>query len=396
MLRVRSMFELAMRLLPQTRSHSPVRCRSAMVMLTAVLVAALATDPRPAVAQEPEAVLVGVEKTRIEPLSQTVPIAGRLVSLRVGDVAARIAGPVEGIRVEVGDPVSEGQVLAVLDNETLQAEVNMSNSELAEAQAELETWVAEKDVALTELRRQEGLRKSAAFSQARFEDAQKKAAVADARVGRARANVAIKRTNLQRRQIDFEYATIRAPYAGVVVRRYTEVGAYVSKGDRIVRVIADRALEVEADVPFRRLAGLPIGRQVDFTLDDGTKHVATVRAILPSENPLTRTRVVRLVPDFSETKRPLAESQAVIVAVPISDDREVVTVHKDAILKRPTGDMVFVIQDDKATPRPVTVGEAIGGRLEVVSGLKNGEMVVIRGNERIQPGAKVRVEKGSS
>ncbi len=368
----------------------------AMAMLAAGLATVSAADLTPALAQGPEAALVGVEETRIEPLSQTVPIAGRLVSLRVGDVAARIAGPVEGIRVEVGDRVSERQVLAVLDNETLEAEVNMSQSELAEAQAELETWVAEKDVALTELRRQEGLRKSAAFSQARFEDAQKKAAVADARVGRARANVAIKRTNLQRRQIDLEYATIRAPYAGVVVRRYTEVGAYVSKGDRIVRVIGDRALEVEADVPFSRLAGLPIGRRVDFTLDDGTKHVAKVRAILPSENPLTRTRIVRLVPDFSETRRPLAESQSVIVAVPISDDREVVTVHKDAILKRPTGDMVFVVQDDKAMPRPVTVGEAIGGRFEVVSGLKKGEMVVIRGNERIQPGAKVRVEKGSS
>lgn len=350
----------------------------------------------PVLGQAPEGELVVVEKVRVEPLSQTVPIAGRLVSLRVGDVAARIAGPVGAIRVEVGDRVSKGQVIADLDSETLQAEVEMSQSELAEAQAELETWVAEKEVALTELRRQEGLRKSVAFSHAKFEDAQKKAGVAEARVGRARANVAIRRTNLQRRQIDLEYATVRAQYDGVVVRRYTEVGAYVSKGDRVVRIIGDRALEVEADMPVRRLSGLPLGRKVEFTLDDGTKHMATVRAILPSENPLTRTRIVRLVPDFSKTVRPLAESQSVIVAVPVSDDREVVTVHKDAILKRPNGDMVFVVKDHKAMPRPVTVGEAVGGRLEVVSGLKKGELVVIRGNERIQPGTKVRVEKGSS
>lgn len=373
--------------------------RRAAILVVGVL-AVLSLDGRvghaPVWAQAPNGELVGVEKVRVEPLSQTVPLAGRLVSLRAGDIAARIAGPVEGIKVEVGDRVSNGQVLAILDNETLQAEVDMSQSELSEALAELETWVAEKEVALTELRRQQRLRKSVAFSQAKFEDAQKKAGVAEARVGRARANVAIKRTTLQRRQIDFEYATVRAPYAGVVVRRYTEVGAYVNKGDRIVRIIGDRALEVEADVPVKRLSGLPIGRKIDFKLDDGTKHVATVRAILPSENPLTRTRTVRFVPDFSETKRPLADSQSVIIAVPVSDDREVVTVHKDAILKRPTGDMVFVVVENKAMPRPVTVGEAIGGRFEVVSGLNKGELVVIRGNERIQPGAKVRVEKGSS
>ncbi len=373
-------------------SRGPTILASAIVVL---LLVSMGLAP-PVWAQSPQASPVGVEKVRVEPLSQTVPIAGRLVSLRAGDIAARIAGPVEGIRVEVGDRVSKGKVLIVLDNETLQAEVNMSQSELSEAQAELETWRAEKDVAITELRRQEGLRKSVAFSQAKFEDAQKKLGVADARVARAQANVAIKRTSLQRKQIDLEYATIRAPYAGVVVRRYTEVGAYVDKGDKIVKVIGDRALEVEADVPGSRLSGLPIGRNVNFSLDDGTKHSAKVRAILPSENPLTRTRTVRFVPEFSETKRPLAESQSVIVEVPVSDDRSVLTVHKDAILKRPTGDMVFVVKDDTATPRPIKVGEAIGGRLEVVSGLKKGELVVIRGNERIQPGAKVRVEKGSS
>lgn len=369
-------------------------------MSVAVILAALALDggiaPAPVWAQAPDGALVGVEKVRVEPLSQTVPLAGRLVSLRAGDIAARIPGPVAHIEVEVGDRVGKGYVLANLDNETLQAEVDMSQSELSEAQAELETWMAEKELALTELRRQEGLRKSVAFSHARFEDAQKKAGVAEARVGRARANVAIKRTTLQRRQIDLEYATIRAPYPGVIVRRYTEVGAYVDRGDKIVRIIADRALEVEADIPVNRLSGLPVGRNVEFTLDDGTKHVAKVRAILPSENPLTRTRTVRLVPDFSETNRPLAESQSAIVSVPVSDDREVVSVHKDAILKRPTGDMVFVVIDNKAMPRPVKVGEAIDGRLEIVSGLKEGEVVVVRGNERIQPGAKVRVEKGSS
>ena len=73
-----------------------------------------------------------------------------------------------------------------------------------------------------------------------------------------------------------------------------------------------------------------------------------------------------------------------------------VTVHKDAILKRPNGDMVYAVKNSTAELRPVKLGEAIGVRFEVLAGLNVGDVVVTRGNERLQPGAKVRVEKGSS
>jgi RND family efflux transporter MFP subunit len=350
----------------------------------------------PASAQTPQASLVRVEDVQVETMNQTVPIVGRLVSLRMGDVAARIDGPVDSIMVEVGDRVKQGQVIAALDSETLQAELNLAKSELKEAEAELNTWRAEAEVANTELRRQEGLKQSVAFSQAKFEDAQKRAAVAAARIERARANVAIKRTSLERKQIDVEYSAVRAPYPGVVMRRYTEAGAFVNKGAPVVRLIGDRQLEVEAYVPNSRLGGLPVGRVVEFALDDGSKHKATVRSILPSENPQTRTRAVRLVPEFSQTTRPLADSQSVVVSVPVSTDRQVVTVHKDAILKRPNGDMVYVVKNNVAELRPVKLGEAVGSRFEVLAGLKKGDTVVTRGNERIQPGARVRVEKDSS
>jgi len=350
----------------------------------------------PSHAQAPGGSLVHVEKVRTEAMNQTVPIVGRLVSMRMGDVAARISGPVQDLKVEVGDRVKKGQVLAVLDAETLTADAKLAQNELQEAEAEIATWEAESEVAKTELRRQVGLRKSTAFSQARFEDAEKKLAVAESRVERARANVSIKKSALERKQIDVGYGTVRAPYSGVVMRRFTEAGAFVNRGDPVARLIGDKSLEVEAFIPNARLHGLPVGRTVEFRLDDGSKHEAKVRSILPSENPQTRTRVVRLVPDFSETSRPLADSQSVVVFVPISTGKQVVTVSKDAILKRPNGDMVYVAKDDTAELRPVTLGEAMGGRFEVIKGLSEGEVVVTRGNERIQPGAKLRIEKGSS
>lgn len=360
-----------------------------------VLVSVPVFAPFASVLAQP-AELVQVERVKEEPLRQTVPVIGRLVSLRSGNIAARIAGPVEEITVEVGDRVRKDQVIATLDAEVLTADQRLAQSELEEAKAEFSTWTAEAEQARTELKRQAGLRKSVAFSQAKFEDAQKKMAVAAARVQRAEANIQIKRAAVERKTLDVNYAQIRAPYDGVVVRRHTEVGAYVDRGDPLVRLVGDRLLEVEAEVPYKRLTGLPIGRMVNITLDDGSRHKAKVRSILPSENPLTRTRTVRFEPDFAKTASALAESQSVTVAVPIGVERRVLTVHKDAILKRPHGDIVFVIADGTAMARPVRLGAEIGSSIEVLSGLKAGEQVVVRGNERLNPGAKVRVGKGST
>lgn len=355
----------------------------------------LVIDPAtPALAED--AALVRVETVRTEPLTQTVPVIGRFVALRSGDVAARIDAPVKQLLAEVGDVVRKSEVIAILDDEILQAERALAESEFLESKAEVVAWAAEADQAQTELDRQARLKKSTAFSQARFEDAQKKMAVATARIKRAEAKMAIKSAGLRRKALEISYATVRAPYEGVIVRRHTDAGAYVSKGDAIVKIIGSRSLEIEADVPFRRLGGLVLEREVDIKLDDGSKHTATVRAVLPSENPLTRTRAVRLRPKMGTTVKSLAESQSVIVAVPVGLERRVLTVHKDAILNRQGANIVYVVADGVASPRTLLLGEAVGSRMEVVSGLKAGEKIVVRGNERLTPGAKVRIEKGSS
>jgi RND family efflux transporter MFP subunit len=175
----------------------------------------------------------------------------------------------------------------------------------------------------------------------------------------------------------------------------TDAGASLHTGAPVVRMVGDRALEIEADVPFQRLSGVREGTRVGVVLDDGTTHAATVRAIVPEENPLTRTRAVRFVPEFGATSRPLATEQSVTVYIPASAPRNVLTVHKDAVIKRGPKSLVYVVEDDTAEARQITLGEPTGSRYEVLDGLSEGEAVVVRGNERLRPGDKVRIDGAS-
>ncbi|MFQ5467767.1 MAG: efflux RND transporter periplasmic adaptor subunit [Kiloniellaceae bacterium] len=343
-----------------------------------------------------QALPVRVDPVARVPLSQTVPVIGRLIARRLGAVAARVNAPVKAFRVAVGDRVKTGQIVAELDTATLRAQRDVVAGRLHEARAVLAVKQAQLALAEQDFKRMEGLKTSAAFSQARYDDANQRVVIGRAQAGEARSAIAGARADLELADINLRNATVRAPYPGVVTERLTEAGAYVQTGDPILRMIGDLDLEVEADVPFQNLSGLEPGTEVPMMLDDGTRHTAVVRAIVPSENPLTRTRAVRFVPNIGRIVEPLAHRQSVSLDIPIGPERTVLSVHKDAIIKRRGQDLVFVVIDGAVEARPVDLGTAVGSRFEVRAGLRAGEAAVVRGNERLKPGDKVLMTGPSS
>lgn len=347
----------------------------------------------PAAAQSQGAAGVHVDSVREVPLTQSAPVIGRLVATQSGVVAARVAAPIEAFLVEVGDRVERGETMAVLDDEVLSAQRAQAAAALSEANAQLATREAQLALAQQELQRLERLRESAAFSQARYDDQRQQAAIAEAEIATARAAVQRARSDLEMTDIALRQSEVRAPYDGVVIERMAEVGAYADTGEPLLRMLSDRTLEIEADVPSRRLAGLHPGTVVAFTLEDESRHEAAVRAVLPQESATTRTRTVRLVPEFSERPQSLASGQSATVYVPVGEARDVLSVHKDAVLRQRGEANVYVYADGEAEMRSVELGMEIGERFEVLAGLEAGDLAVVRGNERLAPGDLIRIDQ---
>lgn len=354
-----------------------------------------ASAPPPADAQD-RAARVLVNQVREEPVSQTLPVIGRAVAREGGIVAARVAGSVVELGVHVGDRVDTDDVLAVQEDVLRRAELGRNTAEMALQRARLSTAKAKLDLAIQELNRIGALKGTSAFPKASHDD--KRQEVVRFRSEVVEAKAAVDRAGADREiaEIALARTTVRASYPGIVLRRHTTPGAYLRPGDPVVTMLNDHDMELEADVPTDRLAGLSVGSIVQFELEQREPYPATVRAIVPDENPLTRTRSVRLTPHFP-AGRPmaLAQNQSVVVKVPVGRPRNVVSVHKDAVITRKGKPIVYVVVEDAAKIRTVELGEAVGARFEVLAGLKPGELVVVRGNERLRPGQKVSFELGS-
>jgi RND family efflux transporter MFP subunit len=355
-----------------------------------VVTVALVVFANGASTQTMEPTRVGVDKVRIQSLAQTVPVIGRLVARQAGVVASRIGGPVATILVEVGDRMRAKAILATLVNDRPARQLDLRRAEVMAAEAKLITSQAQAIMRNQELARLEGLRSSVAFSQGRFADKKQEAIMAQSEIRESEAllNQAIATQRIA--EIELEDTNIRAPYPGVVTERHTEAGAYLKPGDPVVSLINDKDLEVEADVPNLRLGGLIPGAIVEGELAGGRRLKATVRAVIPEENPLTRTRRVRFVPVAGGDGKALAVNQSVTLHLPVSAPRKALTLNKDAVIHRSGKTLVFVVANGRANIRIVRLGAAVGGRFEVLEGLSAGDLVVVRGNERIRPGELVQ------
>jgi RND family efflux transporter MFP subunit len=328
---------------------------------------------------------------------ETVQVYGRVLARQTGVVAARTRGAIDSVTVHVGDRVKKGDIVATLVADMLTAERALKAAELKEFSAKIRTAGAQLRLSAQELERLERLRKSSAFSVARYQDKLRDVERFRSALAEAKAKQEQARAELRMSDINLYNAKVLAPFDGVITKRTVEAGNYVSVGSPVVTLLNEKSLEVEAEVPANQLGGLTNGIDIDVKPEHGKSFKATVRAIVPEENALSRTRAVRFTPKFIAPDDTVAANQSVVLHIPSGAAKEAVTVHKDAVTQRRGKRVVFVVTKTdeglRADMRQVELGDAFGVRFEVLKGLQPGDRVVIRGNERLRPRQKIKITK---
>ena len=335
------------------------------------------------------AAAVGVQEVEMRALAETVPVFAEVITARDGNVAGRVAGNVAAVSVLAGTRVETGDLLVELDDELLAIQVAQSEAQLAEAQAGIDTARARVDRARIALDRVEALRGGSAFSQGRFDDAQADFLEAEAQFFEAQARQKSADSRLAETRYQLARSTILAPFSGVVLEVNTIPGAFIQAGTPVVRLLDTDAFEVQANVPSRYTAFLEPGQMVTANTETGAEVQLELRAVLPVEDPSTRTRAVLFSVTDLTVMTGAAVGQSLTVEIPVGAARDVLSVPKDALVQGRGGWTVFVAADDQAQPRPVTLGVPLGDRYEVLGGLQAGDLVVVRGNERLRPGQAI-------
>lgn len=225
--------------------------------------------------------------------AQEVNVIGKIVARQSGDIAAQIGAPVSNIQAVGGDRVSQGDVLAVFNVDDRKADLASAEARVQVAVAELGVSKAALELEKARFTRLDGLKDSASFNAARYEDSQIEIRRLEAQLNVAKAEIASSQAAVDRIRVDIKRAKVTAPFDAVVVSRTAEVGDYVSAGQKLFTLVSVAELEIEADVPTDIAVSIQPGARVKASTRSGQNIDALARVVIPIENPLTRTRVVR-------------------------------------------------------------------------------------------------------
>ncbi len=374
--------------------------RRSLVAARSVLALALLAAPSATAAPQGPPAAVRVDAVRTERLAQRRSVTGDVRAARRVEVAAREKGLVLELLVDEGDAVKAGDLLARLDDTQLALDLEVLEAELPPARATVDERVAELRRRKNDLEALADLVARKAANPKELVDAESQLAAAEARlqVGRALIQVIESRVRKLRRRV--EDMELRAPFDGTVVRALAEVGGWLGEGAPVVELVSTAQLEVWLDVPqdlFASLSAAPGSIQVRAGSEDEGFLLEGYR-VVPDVDVRGRTfRVVGAAP----AGRPLAAGMSVVALVPTTEERELLTVHRDAILRNAVGPFVYGVipgaegEPAKAAPMPVEVLFHTAERAVVrAAGLRPGMQVVTEGNERLFPMAPVRPVSG--
>lgn len=385
----------------------PVRMTVFRLVAPMALAAALLAIPLPLVAQTtaPAAAAAGpsvtVTQAQMTEIVQSVVVSGSMVARDEILVAPEVDGlSIVELLAEEGDKVAQGQVLARLNRVTLDVQKVQNDAQIARAEAlvaQANAQIAEADANLVQANnafdRTKALRDTGNASIETFDQRAAAARSGQARANSARQALAIATADLalaqaQGKDITVKLARtdIKAPHAGIVSRRTARLGATAGMGagaEPLFRIIADGAVELEAQVAEVELPGLKVGQGVSV-LPAGAKDAlaGTIRLISPEVDKASRLGRVRVALNGNPPVSLGSFARGIIE----TGRKRAVTLPLSAITYSRSGATVQTVKDGKVTTKPVTIGLAGGGRAEIATGLAEGETVVARAGTFVRDG----------
>lgn len=303
-------------------------------------------------------VTVKAEAAKWSPHTAVEEVVGTVRSKKRALVEAKVSGRVLDYTATPGAMVKAGDLLARLDVQEIQAKVDQARAMLDQAKRDFD--------------RQKQLIASNATTRQEFDAAEARVKIGTGAVSEAETMLG--------------YAKVTAPFDGVVTRKLADVGDLAMPGKPLLEIEAPTSLRFEADLPEAILDRVKLGEKMPVRLAKVIE--GTVSEISPVADPVSRTFLVKL--DLPATEG-LRTGQFGRVSVPVAETK-LLLVPQSAVLKRGQMEIVFVAKDGKAALRLVKTGKVLDGRVEVLSGIEEGEQVIMSDIARLADGQPVTVQ----
>ena len=357
---------------------------------------------------------VAVAKATMEDMSRRIVLTAEFRPFQEIDVMAKIAGYVKKINVDVGDRVQEGQVLALIevpemadDQVRAQSLLSRSQAELARSKDELQRAESAHKIAHLSFTRLSDVakQKQGLVAQQEIDDAQSKDLVAEAQVNAAKSSVSaaeqqvqVSLAEVQKTKTLIDYTRVTAPFAGLVTRRYADTGSMIQAGIAsstqampLIKLSQNSLLRLILPVPESAVPTVHVGQEVDV-------RVATLSRSFPGRvarfagrvSPTTRTMDTEVdVPNPNLLLIPGMYAEASLTLDHRTNVLSIPILAVDLSSDETSGQVAAVTPENRIEIRKVQLGTQTETKIEVRSGLREGDLVVTSNRSALRSGQEV-------
>ena len=295
--------------------------------------------------------------------TRSIIVTGNLAPHDMVRIAPEIAGRIISLSFTEGARISQGQVIAKLDDSELQAQLTKLKALLALAE--------------TNAKREKSLLLGGGTSQELFERAENN-------VTTILADIAVVKSAIAK-------TSIKAPFSGTIGIKQLSKGSYVSPGSVITELVNTQPIRIEASIPERHGMHLKKGMTIQFRqAGDATMHEAVIHAINPLIDNTTRTiGIVALNKNLRNEFKPGAFAEVIL---PMSNPEPAILIPNEAAVPDIRGQRVFILRNGKAIPQPIVTGMRTDASLEILKGISIGDSLIISGASLVKPNAPVKAK----
>ena len=342
---------------------------------------------------------VSVQVTRVErgDMIRSIRLSASVEAFETARLYAKVAGYLDKILVDIGDRVTKGQVLAILDIPEMAMEYTQAEAELAEAKAQLVKAQADYTLQKVVLERSKTLRAREAITPQQLDEATAKCEVAAAEVTLVHSRIDNARARLGKLKTLMEYTKITAPFEGIVTERFVDPGALIQAATTasvnvspVVTVQRVDMVRVFIDVPEPEVPAVDRGDPATLALSalPEKKFAGTVTRLASALHPSTRTMKVEI--DFPNPDGLLRPGMYGSLTLNLETHSEALTLPAPALVTEKGKTFVYIVEDGKARRVEVMTGIDDGIRVEIVKGLQGNEAVIVAGASAVSDGGAVR------
>ena len=335
--------------------------------------------------------LVEIEKVKVVKVSEKTNAIGRLVALDPIIVSSKINQEILKVHFKIGDDVKKNDLLFTLASKDIIRNIKQINAELKLEEKTLNLLKEQLSLRDSKAKNAKNLKERKIITQDNLDNVNISLLQNKQQIAQREYNIIKLKISLDENKENLTFAKILSPVDGNIITIQAQTGALISKGKILASILANGLNEIETDLRSELASKIIIGSEVNI-INDKTNYKGKVRGIVNSENIRTGTRKVRITLNESLPKSLSASGTRFSLEISIGKSLPRLLIPKDALISRGNKQIAYCFEKGLAKQKLVKIGISVGNKIEILGGLEEGQLVVVKGNENLRPNQSIKIK----